>query len=255
MKAPDIYMLCLAAVIAALAAQARPLHDDAATSSSNVARVKSIVTNTAPSLLSPRDAVASTRSSPLSTARHQGSSDRTSVEKFPLHPTLPDATSDRTSIESRPSHAVVPDETRSPLATEASKPSSRNYAVSARVLVSGEAACKRSSKGGNPGLADLAGAETNVVDYLEDRDYRLVKSDRGLVSQNDSYQLGFDGTSSVLVKPLYETDSKIRTEITWRVSGQADWTTKIFVHRGRSLMIGGPKIECGGIYLLSLTIK
>jgi len=136
--------------------------------------------------------------------------------------------------------------------TTPAKTAAKNHAITARVFVSGNAARQ---KGTTPGLSQLSSSETKLVARLGYRDYQLVGSGRKLVPEDTAYSLALDSGKSVSVKPLYEVGGKIRAEITWTEPGGEGWTSKFFVLPGETVLIAGPPVSGGGVYLLSVTVK
>jgi len=136
--------------------------------------------------------------------------------------------------------------------TTPAKTVAKNHAITARVFVSGNAARQ---KGTTPGLSQLSSSETKLVARLGYRDYQLVGSGRKLVPEDTAYSLALDSGKSVSVKPLYEVGGKIRAEITWTEPEGEGWTSKFFVLPDETVLIAGPPISGGGVYLLSVTVK
>ena len=126
----------------------------------------------------------------------------------------------------------------------------KQYQIDARVFISGEAA---RAKGGS-GLTALKPAERSMASFLGYRDYKLLTSGTRSVKLNQPLTLSFTGGKSVSIIPVKDSDDRVTLEIKWDVKGDR-WRKNLFFKRNSRTMVGGPKADGGGMYLLSVLVK
>jgi hypothetical protein len=133
------------------------------------------------------------------------------------------------------------------------KTDTRKYHVDARVFISGEAARKK----GKTGFKQLTDVEKELTAFLGYRDYRLISKGEKTISQGGEFTVNFGKQKSVTVIPLSESPERVKLSIEWKIPGEEDeaWRKLLYFRRNHRSLIGGPHIEGGGMYLLSLEIE
>jgi hypothetical protein len=126
----------------------------------------------------------------------------------------------------------------------------QTYQVDARVFVAGDAA---RAKGGQ-GLSQLKPNERSMAGFLGYRDYKLLTSGARTVKLNQPLVLTFAGGRSVSITPVKDTGDRVTLEIKWDVKTDR-WRKNLFFKRNSRTLLGGPKIEDGGMYLVSVLVK
>jgi len=129
----------------------------------------------------------------------------------------------------------------------------KEYQIDARILISGEAARKK----GKTGFSQLNSSEKELTAFLGYRDYRLVKKSGDKVKQGKKCIITFDKKKSVTVTPLSESPDRVKLAIEWKIPGEEKqrWKKLLYFKRNHRSLIGGPHIDGGGMYLLSLEIQ
>jgi len=127
------------------------------------------------------------------------------------------------------------------------------YTIDARIFISGEAA----RTGGEIGKTQLTEKEKELTLFLAYRDYRLLKENKQSVPVNKAVTVKFADDKSVRITPLSESSDRIKLMIEWKIPGEEEnrWRKLLFFRKNYRALVGGPKIDGGGMYLLSLDIK
>jgi hypothetical protein len=128
-----------------------------------------------------------------------------------------------------------------------------DYHIDARIFISGEAARKK----GKTGFSQLKNNEKELTAFLGYRDYRLIKESEKTIKIGNQYVINIDKTKSVTVTPLSESPARVKLAIEWKIPGEEiqRWKKLLYFKRNHRSLIGGPHIEGGGMYLLSLEIQ
>ena len=129
-----------------------------------------------------------------------------------------------------------------------------NYLVDARVFISGEAA---RGEGGEVGKDQLSEKEKELTLFLAYRDYLLMKKKQQTVVKDQAVSVVFAENKSVRITPLSESAERIKLMIEWKIPGEEDnrWRKLLYFRKKYRSLVGGPKIDGGGMYLLSLEVQ
>ena len=154
----------------------------------------------------------------------------------------------RTRFHRESSHESSASQTRT-----AEKINNEEYQIDTRIFISGEAARKK----GKTGFTQMTSEEKELAAFLGYRDYSLLKKSGQIIKKGKKYIVKFGKKKSVTITPLSESPDRVKLAIQWNIPGEEPqrWKKLLYFRRNHRSLIGGPHIEGGGMYLLSLEIQ